>query len=109
MLAQGEIHLSGLGVLAAHLTDANHRELLAGAAGKSKRAIEELVAARFSSKDILPFKVTEDAAAMGRPTEPQPPEREAVAGPYEKPEEQRWSRRIRFARRVPSMAHVETS
>ena len=80
MLARGEIHLSGLGVLAAHLTDANHRELLANAAGKSKRAIEELIAARFSPKDALPFKVTEDITAMGSATEP-PPESEVVAGP----------------------------
>ena len=80
MLARGEVHLSGLGVLAAHLTDANHRELLADAAGKSKRAIEELIAARFSPRDALPFKVTEDIAAMGSETEP-PPENEVVAGP----------------------------
>ena len=79
MLAQGKIHLSGLGVLAAHLTDANHRELLADAAGKSKRAIEELIAARFSPKDTLPFNVTEDITAIGSATEP-PPESEVVAG-----------------------------
>ena len=79
MLARGEIHLSGLGVLAAHLTDANHRELLAEAACKSKRAIEELVAARFSPMDTLPFSVTEDIAAMGSATEPRP-ESEVVAG-----------------------------
>ena len=80
MLAQGEIHLSGLGVLAAHLTDANHRELLADAAGKSKRAIEDLIAARFLPKDTLPFNVTEDVTAMGSATEP-PPESELVTGP----------------------------
>ena len=80
MLARGEIHLSGLGVLAAHLTDANHRELLADAAGKSKRAIEELIAARFSPRDALPFNVAEDVTAMGSETEP-PPDSEVVAGP----------------------------
>ena len=79
MLTQGEIHLSGLGVLAAHLTEANHRELLADAAGKSKRAIEELVAARFSPIGALPFEVTENVTAMGSETKP-PPESETVAG-----------------------------
>ena len=82
MLARGEIHLSGLGVLAAHLTDANHRELLADVAGKSKRAIEELIAARFSPMDTLPFMVTEDVTVMGCPIEP-PPESTAVAGPVQ--------------------------
>ena len=80
MLARGEIHLSGLGVLAAHLTDANHGELLADAAGKSKRAIEELVAARFSPRDTLPFDVTENITPIGSAAEP-PPENEVVAGP----------------------------
>ena len=80
MLTRGEIHLSGLGVLAAHLTDANHRQLLADAAGKSKRAIEELIAARFSPMDALPFEATEDVTGMGCPPEPPPPERETVAG-----------------------------
>ena len=80
MLARGEIHLSGLGVLAAHLTDTNHRELLTDAAGKSKRAIEELIAARFSPKDTLPFMVTEDVTAMASAAE-LPPENEVVAGP----------------------------
>ena len=79
MLARGEIHISGLGVLAAHLTDANHRELLADAAGQSKRAIEELVAARFSPMDALPFNVTKDVTAMASAAEP-PPESEVVAG-----------------------------
>ena len=80
MLARGEIHLSGLGVLAAHLTDANHRELFADAAGKSKRAIEELIVARFSPKDTLPFMVTEDVTAMASAAEP-PPDSDVVAGP----------------------------
>jgi hypothetical protein len=40
----GELHLSGLTVLAPHLTPENHLELLAAARHKSKRAIEVLVA-----------------------------------------------------------------
>ena len=44
-LRSGEVHLSGLRVLVPRLTAENHRQLLARAAGKSKREIEELVAA----------------------------------------------------------------
>ena len=38
------VHLAGLRLLVPHLTDENHRQLLAEAAGKSKRQVEELVA-----------------------------------------------------------------
>jgi len=44
MLAEGRLHLSGIAKLAPLLTEANREELLARAAGKSKREIEELVA-----------------------------------------------------------------
>jgi 5-methylcytosine-specific restriction endonuclease McrA len=40
----GQVHLAGLRLLVPHLTADNHHGLLAEAAGKSKRAIEELVA-----------------------------------------------------------------
>jgi len=39
-----EVHLTGLKLLAPHLTAQNHRELLAEAAGKTKSEIQELVA-----------------------------------------------------------------
>jgi hypothetical protein len=42
MLAEGSIHLAALDVLAAHLTDANHVEVLAEARHKTKREIEDL-------------------------------------------------------------------
>jgi hypothetical protein len=44
LLAQGEIHLTSLGLLAPHLTVENHLDLLAAARHKSKRQVEELVA-----------------------------------------------------------------
>jgi hypothetical protein len=44
MLADGRLHLSGLGKLAPHLTDQNCVELLDRAAHKTKRQIEELIA-----------------------------------------------------------------
>ncbi|MFL5310737.1 MAG: hypothetical protein ACJ79H_09835 [Myxococcales bacterium] len=43
-LRSGRVHLTGLRLLAPHLTPATNRELLAQAAGKTKREIEELVA-----------------------------------------------------------------
>lgn len=42
-LRSGAVHLTGLRLLAPHLTAENHRDVLASAAGKKKEAIEELV------------------------------------------------------------------
>lgn len=47
MIEQRRIHLSGLVELRDHLGPDNHRELLESAAGKSKRQIKDLLAARF--------------------------------------------------------------
>ena len=44
LISTGRIHLAGLCVLAPHLTPANHQSLLAAASGRSRRAIEKLVA-----------------------------------------------------------------
>jgi hypothetical protein len=44
MIARGEVHLAGVVLLAPHLTEENHRDLLARARHRSKRAIEKLVA-----------------------------------------------------------------
>ncbi len=43
-LRSGQVHLAGLRLLAPHLTPENQEKVLAEAAGKSKRQIEELVA-----------------------------------------------------------------
>ena len=43
-LAEGRVHLTGLRLLAPHLTHENHAEVLARAAKKSKREIAELIA-----------------------------------------------------------------
>jgi hypothetical protein len=52
MLEDGRLHLSGVGKLAPHLTDANCEEVLARAAHKSKREIEELVAELAPRPDV---------------------------------------------------------
>src|SRR5438105_15336677 len=44
-LRSGRVHLAGLRVLAPHLSEENHERILALAAGKSKREIEEIAAA----------------------------------------------------------------
>lgn len=52
LLENGEIHLTAIRLLRHHLTDENHRELLAEAVGKSKRQIETLLARRFPRPDV---------------------------------------------------------
>src|SRR3954463_14689785 len=53
VLRSGAVHLAGLRVLVPHLDEENHRRLLAEAAGKSKREIEEM-AARLSPRAAVP-------------------------------------------------------
>jgi hypothetical protein len=76
LVADGSLHLAGVSLLKPHLTDDNHAELLAAARGKSKRAIELLVAERFP----LP-----DAPAVVRklpaPPAPAPPAPQLVLTP----------------------------
>src|SRR5438105_4543288 len=55
-LRSGQVHLAGLRLLAPHLTAENQDEVLAAAAGKSKREIEELVA-RLSPQPPVPTVV----------------------------------------------------
>src|SRR3954465_510337 len=55
-LRSGAVHLTGVPLLARCLTEENHRDLLAEAAGKSKRQIEEIVA-RLDPKPPVPGSV----------------------------------------------------
>lgn len=52
MRAQGSLNLTSARLLAAHLTQDNHDELLAAASGKSKRQVQELLARRFPQPEI---------------------------------------------------------
>jgi len=63
-MRSGQVHLSGLRLLAPHLTGENHRELLAEAAGKTKREIEEVVARLVPQPAVAPTirKLPERAA-----------------------------------------------
>ena len=54
MLDDGRLHLSGIAVLAPHLTDANCEELLARATYKTKRELLVLVAEIAPKPDVAP-------------------------------------------------------
>ena len=53
VVSSGKVHLAGLRLLAPHLTTANQEKVLAEAAGKSRRQIEELVA-RLAPQPTVP-------------------------------------------------------
>ncbi len=53
LIARGELHLSAVTLLAPHLRPDNHRELLEQACHRSKREVEQLVAARFPRPELL--------------------------------------------------------
>ncbi len=55
MLRDGRLHLSGIGKLAPHLTEENHGALLARAAHRTKRQIEELLAELSPRPDAPPL------------------------------------------------------
>jgi len=94
-LTAGRVHLSGLNLLASHLTEDNVEELLERAAGKSKREIEVLVAEIAPRPDVtsrirkLPGSrsaarstaANANAAASARCEENAPAEAEARAVP----------------------------
>jgi len=52
-LADGRLHLTGVGLLAPYLTPANAGDLLAAAAHKTKSEIEELLARRFPRPETM--------------------------------------------------------
>jgi len=52
MLGEGSLSLATVRLLASHLTAENHPELLAAAAGKSKREVEELLVRYFPMSEV---------------------------------------------------------
>ncbi len=56
MLADGRVHLSAIRLLAPHLTEANHQDVLREASHKTKRQIEEIVA-RLQPRPDVPTAV----------------------------------------------------
>ncbi|HWE25486.1 MAG TPA: hypothetical protein VG496_16240, partial [Myxococcales bacterium] len=71
-IRSGDVHLTGMRLLIPHLTPENHRDVLAKAAGKSKREIEELVAS-LSPQPPVPTVVRKLPERTGPAAEPQQP------------------------------------
>src|SRR5687767_6962554 len=86
LLRAGKVHLSGLRVLAAHLTAATADGLLEQACGRSKRAIEEIVA-HHAPRAAVPDSIRKvperprPAQAAAATTEAAPPPLFATAPP----------------------------
>lgn len=80
---ESRVHLSGLRLLAPHLSEANCADLLAEASGKSKRDIERLVT-RFAPKPLVPATIRKlpthpaapapSAQSVLTPSQPQTPD-----------------------------------
>jgi len=70
-LAEGRVHLSGLTMLATHLTPENVDELLAAATHKSKREIEKVLAGYFPKADLQAQvrAIPQAAASVASPEE----------------------------------------
>jgi hypothetical protein len=73
MLARGELHTSGVVLLAPRLTADNWADLLAAAVHQSKRQLELLLAARFPSSDV--------ATVVRKLPEPKPTAQPLIARP----------------------------
>jgi uncharacterized membrane protein YgcG len=71
-IRDGRVHLWGMRLLTPHLTEANHRLLIAQATGKSKREIEELVASLAPRAPVASMirSIPERSALIGLPAAP---------------------------------------
>jgi hypothetical protein len=86
MLGDGSLSLATVRLLASNLTAENHKELLAAAAGKSKRQVEELMVGYFPKADVPPSvrklpaaKVTSVPSVATPPASSNPPASASVA------------------------------
>jgi 5-methylcytosine-specific restriction endonuclease McrA len=70
-LRDGSMHLTAVSLVAPHLTDANHSEVLAAATHKSKRDVEQLVA-RLRPKPDVPASIRKLPTSQLK-VEPEPP------------------------------------
>jgi hypothetical protein len=83
-LAEGALNLTTVRLLASHLTEDNHQELIAEASGRTKRQVEELLASRFPRRDTaasirkLPARTIVTAPAAAIPCAPEVPGRVLV-------------------------------
>jgi hypothetical protein len=84
-LRSGQVHMAGLRLLAPHLTNENQEQVLAEAAGKSKRQIEELVA-RLWPQPPVPTAVRKLPGRPGPEPETSPAFSFGAAMPVAQPE-----------------------
>src|SRR2546425_9979897 len=87
----GQVHLAGLRLLAPHLTTENQEDVLAEAAGKSKREIEELVA-RLWPQPPVPTMVRKLPGRPNPPPETSPHSRSAPPDLWRNPSRPLFSR-----------------
>lgn len=66
LVSTGRIHVTGVAMLAPHLTDDNHRELLEAGCGKTRRQLEEVLADRNPKPDVRPL-MRKEPTPSGRP------------------------------------------
>ncbi len=79
LLAEGAVTLTAVGLLAPHLTDANHLELLNSARYKSKREVEHLVA-QIHPRPDLPSSIRKLRAPKPAPSSAQNADAQAGSG-----------------------------
>jgi hypothetical protein len=94
LLGDGALNLTTVRLLAPHLTQENHRTLLAAASGKNRREVEELIAGLFPRPDVAASirKLPAARVSVSRPLpvtaagiEPTAAPAAAVAGELEAP------------------------
>ena len=85
MLADGRLHLSGISVLAPHLTDANCHDLVTRATHKTKFEIKELVA-EIAPKQDAPSVIRKLPARKAKPASPPTNGLRSVPPPASAPE-----------------------
>ena len=85
MLADGRLHLSGISVLAPHLTDANCDNLVTRATHKTKYEIKELVA-EIAPKQDAPSVIRKLPARKAKPASPPTSGLRTVPPPVSAPE-----------------------
>jgi hypothetical protein len=84
LLADGSVHLSAVRLLAPHLTQENHADVLREASHKSKREVEQIVARLQPQPDVTPsvrkLPVTRVTRASVQPRTPEPQPTAIAAG-----------------------------
>ena len=107
LLADGRVHLSAVRLLAPHLTEANHRDVLREATHKSKREVEQIVA-RLQPRPDVPASVRKvPSMQAAAPAQPGPVEAHSAAALVSAPVEGPAPRRVPVAPLAPERYKVQ--